>query len=1150
MKFAGRWQRRGSIGVAGLLLSTFFTGFGTEAAHAVPFWTSDATCNSSPAFAGGAGTSVSPWQISSAEQLQELNDCLPYNLTAGVNTTDGFGDMRVDSVNDPSDPTYVNPLPWDKSQAAINPHARKYFLLTADIDLSGKPFLPIGIVTSDFFEEASVMGTTKFLLNSFQGNFDGDSHTVSNLTVSNNTATGVGLFGIVDYYSSIKNLNIVTANIEGRAAAGGLAGISAGKISNIAVIDSTIKSQYLAGGLIGKTWDFINGNPPFASTGYYVYKLSNGESFHKKSCVTGGTVEATSNFDTTSGLTGAGYGWNEAVGGVFGFNGFSASEIFESTTVMTNKVTAGGVVGWNTGNLQNSYARGSVLSNSSNFNAVGGFAGSMDANINFTYTSSYVEGSATAASMASWVNSPYFGGHSGYVSTAANVTFTGSNPGKNYWDNTVSGFNLDPNNFGTNDLRYGSYLVHSGGGDFIALASTTSELQSGSFLSGKGFSSAIWNESAGSYPTLKAFPNGCQIGTAQVGGGGGGGSPTSYTVTFNNNNGSGTMTAQVASTSTNLTAKTFTRSGYTFSGWATTSGGSVAYADQASYAFTADATLYAKWSADSHTVTYNSKGGSAVTAGSFLTDGSISVAPTAPTKSGYTFDGWTANDGDTTTITFPYSAGVISAITLYAKWSAIGGGFTVTYDSNGATSGATPVDTATYSSGDFPVLADGIVLSRTNYTFVGWWTTSAGNWPGGMPQNMLGTYPATESITGNTTYYAQWMTSGGGGGSSFTVTFDSNGGSGTMSNQTASSSTNLTANTFTRSGYTFSGWATSSGGLVAYADQASYAFTSSVTFYALWASVPSNNNSGGGSNNNSNVPSVISPPQVVLPVDVPKVDVPPIVDTSKLPNLEPVILDAVPEVGKLVVLQNGKAVEVIIQEIKKTEGSKSSDAIEVVAKDWKLALAGVDADGNSIPLNSKGQIVVGTDNMASTSGQGFLADSTVKVFIFSTPQLLGSLRTDADGKFIGSLPLPAGINPGDHTLQVSGYSPNGEIRTASVGILIEKKSEPTTKRSLALTIRFALNSAQISPTERVRIEKFVNRVIKLADDRRIEWSITGFTQPTLRNPNPLALSKERAKSAEKSVKIFGAQGLFKVVGRGNATLNIASSRSAEIKVKF
>ena len=45
-----------------------------------------------------------------------------------------------------------------------------------------------------------------------------------------------------------------------------------------------------------------------------------------------------------------------------------------------------------------------------------------------------------------------------------------------------------------------------------------------------------------------------------------------------------------------------------------------------------------------------------------------------------------------------------------------------------------------------------------------------------------------------------------------TVTFNSNGGTGTMSAQTANVPTALTANTFTRTGYTFSGWNTAAGG--------------------------------------------------------------------------------------------------------------------------------------------------------------------------------------------------------------------------------------------------------------------------------------------------------------------------------------------------
>lgn len=67
-----------------------------------------------------------------------------------------------------------------------------------------------------------------------------------------------------------------------------------------------------------------------------------------------------------------------------------------------------------------------------------------------------------------------------------------------------------------------------------------------------------------------------------------------------------------------------------------------------------------------------------------------------------------------------------------------------------------------------------------------------------------------------------------------TVTFDANGGTGTMTNQTASSATNLTSNAFTRTGYTFAGWATTAGGVVAYADGASYPFTADATLYAQW----------------------------------------------------------------------------------------------------------------------------------------------------------------------------------------------------------------------------------------------------------------------------------------------------------------------------
>jgi uncharacterized repeat protein (TIGR02543 family) len=80
-----------------------------------------------------------------------------------------------------------------------------------------------------------------------------------------------------------------------------------------------------------------------------------------------------------------------------------------------------------------------------------------------------------------------------------------------------------------------------------------------------------------------------------------------------------------------------------------------------------------------------------------------------------------------------------------------------------------------------------------------------------------------------------------GGSSSYSVSYNANGGSGVMANQSASTATTLNANTFTRSGYTFAGWNTAANGSgTSYANSANYAFTSSTTLYAQWTATLAN----------------------------------------------------------------------------------------------------------------------------------------------------------------------------------------------------------------------------------------------------------------------------------------------------------------------
>ena len=79
------------------------------------------------------------------------------------------------------------------------------------------------------------------------------------------------------------------------------------------------------------------------------------------------------------------------------------------------------------------------------------------------------------------------------------------------------------------------------------------------------------------------------------------------TVTFDMNDGSGTTTTQQVdyNTATALTANTFSRTGYTFQGWALTADGAKEYNDGASITIKAATTLYAVWQANTHKVTFS-----------------------------------------------------------------------------------------------------------------------------------------------------------------------------------------------------------------------------------------------------------------------------------------------------------------------------------------------------------------------------------------------------------------------------------------------------------------------------------------------------------------------------------------------------------------
>lgn len=146
----------------------------------------------------------------------------------------------------------------------------------------------------------------------------------------------------------------------------------------------------------------------------------------------------------------------------------------------------------------------------------------------------------------------------------------------------------------------------------------------------------------------------------------------SYTVSYNANGGSGApgnQTKWYGETLT-LSGSTPSRNGYIFKGWATSSGGSVAYSAGAKYTANSGATLYAVWQPVTYTVSYNANGGSGAPGNQTKTYGvNLTLSITKPTRTNYNFKGWGTSANSTTVSYAPGSTySTNGAITLYAVW--------------------------------------------------------------------------------------------------------------------------------------------------------------------------------------------------------------------------------------------------------------------------------------------------------------------------------------------------------------------------------------------------------------------------------------------------------------------------------------------------
>jgi len=234
-------------------------------------------------------------------------------------------------------------------------------------------------------------------------------------------------------------------------------------------------------------------------------------------------------------------------------------------------------------------------------------------------------------------------------------------------------------------------------------------------------------------------------------------------------------------------------------------------------------------------ITYNDNGGSGGPTnvqGCELTRNDY-ISKQKPTRSGYSFLGWASASSATVP---EYNSGDVytggRTVTLYAVWQKESSGetHTITYDANGGT-GAPPPQTVAHGT---RAILSSVVPTWSGYTFLGWntlpYSTSASYQPGDtFLWSGFGGY-----VESDYTLYAVWQKKDS---SSFTITYDANGGKNAPGSQTKEQGKSITLSSAipTRTGYTFIGWSTSKTATTAtYQPGDTYSKDANVTLYAVW----------------------------------------------------------------------------------------------------------------------------------------------------------------------------------------------------------------------------------------------------------------------------------------------------------------------------
>ena len=140
----------------------------------------------------------------------------------------------------------------------------------------------------------------------------------------------------------------------------------------------------------------------------------------------------------------------------------------------------------------------------------------------------------------------------------------------------------------------------------------------------------------------------------------------------------------------------------------------------------------------------------------------------------------------------------------------------------------------------------------------------------------------------------------------------------------------------------------------------------------------------------------------------------------------------------------------------KAEVTRENNQLVIQSGSLRAELSGLDDNGATRALDDDGNLRLSGGDVVKLNVGGFQPKSKVDVWLFSTPQRLGSAVVGADGRMSGSFTIPKVVEKGSHRIAITAKLPNGKSATFSIGIAIGEIDRTSTLTRVLIAIPIAV----------------------------------------------------------------------------------------------